>query len=104
MIFIIKEDKDGQYAMLGYLYTHTPDENMRHVVGERLQDFVAFSKDNIPRDATFGMRNFGNLTLGEVRARYMMWPWRCIGTKDMPDYIIVWEDTGEPVEGYGLYE
>ena len=98
---LIAEDKDGQYRTFAYLYSHGPAEKARYIAGERLSDLVAFCRANIPEGSTYRMKEFGNLSMNEVRARYELWPLKCV--KDDPDYIIVYEDKGEPVGGYGEF-
>ncbi len=74
LVFLIKENKSGQYRMLTYLYTHDYNAKVRYVMGESLYDFLSFCKKVIPAGSTYDFSGIEDLD--EVRARYFLWPLR----------------------------
>ena len=98
VFFLVREDKDGQYRDLRYMYTHGYEDKSSYVMGDELYDFLVFCRKNMPEGATYELSGFENLSIGEVRARYFLWPFRRV-EKD-PDFIIVCGKKGAKVPGY----
>ena len=98
IVFLVREDKDGQYRTLGYLYAHTPQEGMQHLMGDKLYSFIRYCKENIPPDATYQMFGFEDFSIDEVRARYFLWPRKRV--EEGADFEVVYGDNPRviPVE------
>lgn len=101
--FIIRENKQGQYSDLGYLYSH-PDYNQRvkRVFGNDLYDFLVFCKGLLPQNKTYSIGGIDKLDFDEVKARYFLWPLEMVEVN--PDFIIFYrrEPSGQE-NGYGLF-
>ena len=87
VFFLIREDKDGQYRSLMYMYTHDQQENMRHVYGEGLYDLVSYCADNMREGSTYNMTGFDRFSIKEVRARYLLWPFERVDRD--ADYMVM---------------
>ncbi|MGB2601814.1 MAG: hypothetical protein WBD00_04165 [Candidatus Omnitrophota bacterium] len=87
VFFLIREDKDGQYKSLKYMYTHNQAEGMRHVYGEGLYDLVSYCADNMREGTTYNMAGFKRFSIKEVRARYLLWPFKRVDRD--ADYIVM---------------
>lgn len=105
--FLVREDKDGQYKALAYLYQHGYNDKVRYLMGPELYDFLVFCKKHMPNDSTYqlvGFKRFsGDLRMGpekmsisEVRARYFMWPLRNAG-KGAEFKIVHEEEFNDPL-------
>ncbi|MEA3489281.1 MAG: hypothetical protein U9R44_02930 [Candidatus Omnitrophota bacterium] len=102
VFFLVREDKDGQYGSLAYLYTHGYNDKVRYIMGGRLYDFLVFCERYMPKGTTFDLSGFEPFSIDEVRARYFLWPLRSVGNN--PDFVIVYgETTGSPA-GYKEYK
>ncbi|MGD2278783.1 MAG: hypothetical protein PVH45_01655 [Candidatus Omnitrophota bacterium] len=101
VFFLIREDKDGQYKMMGYLYAHSGEDNARYITGEKLYDFILFCKDNILPGSTYELAGFEKFSIDEVRARYYLWP--LVSDADEPDFRIVYGGEVKPARGYKMY-
>jgi hypothetical protein len=101
VLFLAREDKDGQYRMLYHLYTHDGTDNVRYVVGSDLYDFLVFCKDSIPTGFTYRLSGFKEFSIDEVRARYFLWPLKSV-EKD-PNFVIIYGREEEKVLGYREY-
>jgi len=98
LFFLAREDKDGQYASLNYMYTHSASENARYVVGADLYDFLILCGKTMPPGSTYRLDGFGNFSIDAVRARYILWPLRSV-EKDA-DFIAVYGRTDASYPGY----
>ena len=101
VVFIIREDKDDQYAGLKYLYTHGYTHKVSHTTGKDLFEFIMFCRKNMPPDATYEITGFDTLSIGEVRTRYYLWPARNVGKNG--EYMVVYGAGGGPIPGYKAY-
>ncbi|MFH1552512.1 MAG: hypothetical protein ABID83_02585 [Candidatus Omnitrophota bacterium] len=102
IFFLIREDKDGQYRSLGYLYTHGYNDKVRYVLGDELYDFLIFCRQQIPEGSSYELVGFKKFSIYEVRARYFLWPLRHV--KEDPDFKIVYEGQETPGDGYREYK
>ncbi|GEM_PF-1133560 len=102
MFFLIREDKDGQYGGLRYLYTHDHGSKVRYIIGDKLYGFLVFCRQSIPEGSTYELAGFERFSVNKVRARYFLWPLKNV--EGDADFRIVYgrEDT-EP-EGYKEYK
>ncbi len=98
VLFLIREDKDEQYASLKYQYSHGREDRMRNVMGAELYELMLFCKENMPPGSTCELTGFDKFSIDEVRARYFLWPIR--NTSSDADFIIVYEGSYTPREGY----
>ena len=101
VFFLVREDKDNQYKTLEYLYTHSEEDNVRYITGEKLYDFIFFCKENIPPESTYELSGFDKLSIDGVRARYYLWP--LISDTDEPDFRIVYGGGAKPDREYKMY-
>jgi hypothetical protein len=102
LLFLVREDKKGQYAQLYELYSLRSPERMRQVVGPELYDFLMYCRSSLPEGATYELVGFEKYSIDGVRARYLLWPLRS-GPGDA-DYRIVYSAAGElDMPGYSLY-
>jgi len=76
MFFLIREDKDGQYAEVYSLYTAKGAQKMRVVLGGELYDFLVSCRSVVPARTTYELVGFEELSIDQVRARYFLWPLR----------------------------
>lgn len=96
--FLLREDKDGQYKTLTYLYSHSYGDKIRYIMGVDLYDFLIFCKQHIPRDSTYELLGFKKYAIGEVRARYFLWPSRRVESDG--DFKIIYAKKVVTVSGY----
>lgn len=89
LVFLLREDKDGQYRDLKYFYTHSYDDNVGYLLGEKLYAFLESCRQNIPKGSTYELSGFEKFSIYEVRARYFLWPLRSVSAD--PDFKIVWD-------------
>jgi len=101
VVFLIREDKDGQYRMLRDLYGLEGEEKSRYVLGGELYDLMVFCRQSIPQGSTYEILGFEKYSIDEVRARYFLWPLRA-GSRDT-DFKIACRGTGAP-PGYVEYK
>ena len=101
MFFLVREDKDGQYRMLKYFDTHSPEERVSFLVGDDLYDFLVFCRKNISPGATYELLGFEEFSIKEVRARYLLWPLKSVA--EDPDFMIVYGEPARKVPGYKEY-
>jgi hypothetical protein len=97
VFFLIREDKDGQYGSLAFMYTHGGKEGMRHLYGEGLYDLAVYCAKNMRERSTYIMMGFDRFSIDEVRIRYLLWPLRQ-ADRDA-DYIVMRGDA-EDIPGY----
>ncbi|RKY42848.1 MAG: hypothetical protein DRP85_01415 [Candidatus Makaraimicrobium thalassicum] len=76
ILFLLREDKDGQYRSLGYLYAHPYSGKVGYLMGDELYDFLVFCRQHIPGGSTCELLGFKRFSISEMRARYFMWPVR----------------------------
>jgi hypothetical protein len=81
IFFLAREDKDGQYSTLRYLYTHDSEEKTRYVMGGELYDFLISCRENMPAGSTYELSGFQEFSIDEVRARYFLWPLKSVSEK-----------------------
>ncbi|MFA6636036.1 MAG: hypothetical protein WCV56_02830 [Candidatus Omnitrophota bacterium] len=98
VIFLARQSKRGQYAELTYLYANEYGSKVRYLLGDDLEDLLAFSAENLPRGATYDITGFERFSIREVRARYYLWP--LYRTEDDPEFIISYGDPGTSPPGY----
>jgi hypothetical protein len=101
IFFLIRPDKDGQYASLLYLYAHGYNEKVSHIIGGQLSDLLIACGRDLPEGATYDIRGFEKFSIDEVRARYYLWPFR--KESQDPQFIIVYGGAGNIPEGYAEY-
>ncbi len=99
VVFLVREDKKGQYKDLWYFYTHGYNEKVRYILGEDLHDFLIYCKENIPEGASYSLSGFGEFDIASVRARYFLWPLRC--GEENADYYIACKEEKNP-DGYKI--
>jgi len=105
-VFIIRENKAGQYSGLRYLYSHRDyNQRVKYVFGNDLYDFLVFCKSLLPDKATYGIGGSnGKLSYDEVKARYFLWPLKMVSVN--PDFIIFHRP--QPLvlqfDGYSLFQ
>jgi hypothetical protein len=87
VLFLIREDKEGQYRSLAFMYTHGREEGMRHLYGEGLYDLAVYCAKNMREGSTYNMTGFAKFSIEEVRARYLLWPLRRVDRD--ADYIVM---------------
>jgi hypothetical protein len=98
VLFLIREDKDGQYASLKYQYSHGREDRMRNIMTPELYDLMLFCREKMPAGSTCELAGFKAFSIDEVRARYFLWPVR--NTRGDADFIIIYEGGYTPGEGY----
>lgn len=98
VIFMVRENKKGEYVKLGYLYTHSDAEKKRFIMGGDLYDFVDFCKKNIPSGGSYNLIGIENLDM--VRARYMLWP--AVMSQIEPEFILIYKSNLFIPENYEL--
>ncbi len=98
IFFLAREDKDGQYRMLKYFYTHDPQERIQYLLGDDLHDFLVFCKANISHGDEYELIDFENSSITHVRARYFLWPLKNL--KGNSDYKIVLDKKNVDIPGY----
>ena len=101
VVFLVREDKDDQYKSLVYAYTHSPEENVRYMMGKDLYDLLILSKTDIPEGSTYVLEGFDEFSIKEVRARDYLWPLKSV--KDNPDYVIIYGSQQVDAPGYAEY-
>lgn len=74
--FLIRADKPGQYRALFDLYSLKSEAKMRYVTGEKLYDFLLSCRGSMPEGATYELSGFKKFSIDEVRARYLLWPFK----------------------------
>lgn len=97
LLFLIREDKDDQYKALKYLYSHGYNQSVSYVVGDKLNDLILYAGRDMPEGSTYDIKGFSKFSIGEVRARYYLWPY--VRVHKDPDYIIVYGSSASEV-GY----
>jgi hypothetical protein len=102
VFFLVREDKDGQYKTLKFLYTHNTEEKTGYIMGEELYGFLLFCRDNVPAGSTYELTGFKKFSIDEVRARYFLWPLR--NTSENPDFKIVYSRKKQRIPGYNTYK
>lgn len=98
--FLIREDKDGQYASLKTIYTIPDSEKFRFILGANLYDFLLFCRSNIPDGATYNMEGFEKFSIDAVRARYFLYPLREV--LENADFKIVYGKSPVSLDGYKI--
>ena len=101
IFFLIREDKDGQYQAMKYLYTHAGEERTRFIIGEPLYGFLLYCRENIPVGSSYELLGFKKFSINEERARYFLWP--LVSVSEEPDYKIVYGKGVSSVPGYKEY-
>ena len=102
VFFLAREDKDGQYGTLSYLYSHKYVDKARHIIGADLFDLLMFSRVNIPEGSSYELLGFKVFSIFEVRARYFLWPLQSV-EKDS-DFKIVYGKGFARIPGYNEYK
>ncbi|MBU0571246.1 MAG: hypothetical protein KJ995_04945 [Candidatus Omnitrophica bacterium] len=102
LFFLVREDKDGQYRVLGDLYRSNDETKVKVVYGNDFYDFLEFCRDNIPAGATYEIYGFEKYSIDEVRARYLLFPAR-VDTKN-PDFKIKYGGNAEVPSGYSEFK
>lgn len=87
LVFMIRENKWGEYGELLYLYTHNDTEKRRFVMGEAQYDFLEFCQNVMPPGSTYNIVGLEDINL--LRAKYMLWPARF--ELRNPDFILVFK-------------
>jgi len=88
IIFLIREDKDGQYSLLFKAYTVPVAERIKVVYGSELYGSVLFCKENMPGSPTYRIYGFEKHSIDEVRMRYLLWPAKAV-SEAFPQYKII---------------
>jgi hypothetical protein len=101
VVFIIREDKDDQYAGLKYLYSHGYTHKVSRITGKDLFEFIIFCRENIPAGATYEIKGFEMFSIDEVRTRYYMWPSRNVSKNG--EYMIIYGAVVGGAPGYEEY-
>lgn len=101
LVFLIRPDKDGQYAELKHFHSVSYDNKVKHLLGDELYGFLMFSKDNIPEGSTYALKGFGERSIYEVRFRYYLWPLKSV--EKGSDYIIIYGDDEVTDTSYNEY-
>ncbi|MBD3426353.1 MAG: hypothetical protein GF409_03865 [Candidatus Omnitrophica bacterium] len=86
-VFLIRQEKDGQYSSLLYAYTHTSSQTLEHIYGSGLYQLAIYCEEKMSGGSTYKTAGFGTLSLDEVRLRYLLWPYRKV-ERDA-DYIVM---------------
>lgn len=105
LFFLFREDKEGQYRSLEYLYTHSHNERVRYLMGNELYDFLNFCKKNMPEASSYELAGIENLSIDRVRARYFLWPLKNVA--ENADFKIVYgkdEAIDDRYEEYKKYK
>ncbi|MCK5450483.1 MAG: hypothetical protein KAI70_01810 [Candidatus Omnitrophica bacterium] len=102
VFFLVREDKDGQYDSLKYLYGHNYADKVKFIMGKDLYGFSVFCSENIPRGSTYELSGFKKFSIDEVRMRYFLWP--LVGTSGGADYKIVFGSGKLEYPGYKEYQ
>ena len=102
LFFLVREDKDGQYRMIGELYRSSDAEKTGTVYGAGFYDFLVFCRNAMPADATYEIRGFDKYSIDEVRARYFLWPMRSDTRR--PDFEIVYGRGQSVPAGYRKFK
>ena len=102
VFFLIREDKDGQYATIAKLYSSKGNEKTRVLYGEEFYDFLVFCRKEIPAGSSFETLGFKKFSIDTVRARYFLWPLR--GGDGKTDYKIVFSGGDQNIPGYSLFK
>ena len=101
LLFLVREDKDGQYRELGYLYTHDYADKVSYLAGEDVFSFLVFCRESLPAGSTYELAGFKEFSIDKVRMRYFLWPLR--GTEEDADFVIVYGESKVPL-GYKKYK
>lgn len=99
LVFMVRENKEGEYRELKYLYTHSDIEKRRCVMLPDEYDYLSFCKKYLPADATY--KTAGLEDLAFVQARYMLWPAR-VDLND-PEFILVFKSCYITPKGYSEF-
>ena len=103
IFFLFREDKDGQYRSLMYMYTNGETEKMRYIFGGDFYDFLVFCKENLPEGSTYELLGIERFSIREVRARYFLWPVKNV--KSGADFNIVYKAANvKRIPGYRVYK
>ncbi|MDD5355572.1 MAG: hypothetical protein PHY56_03455 [Candidatus Omnitrophica bacterium] len=105
LVFIIRENKPGQYSDLRYLYNHRDySQRVKRVFGNGLYDFLVFCKSVLPEKSTYSFGVSMKLGYDEVKARYFLWPLKMVSSN--PDFIIFYQSwpLTLQVSGYSLFQ
>jgi hypothetical protein len=110
IMFMLRENKPGQYADLRYYYAHsTYSDKMKHMIGEGLYDFLAFSQETLPSRATYNIlgikhkeKRSRDLFLPEIQVRYFLWPLE-MNIKD-PNFLLYFDSPYVPIDGYKFFK
>lgn len=95
VVFMVRENKRGEYAELHYLYTHSDADKRRLVIGTAY-DYLIYCKGILTERATYKIEGLDDLAW--LRARYLLWPAK-IDLND-PQYILVFAPAYAPKRGY----
>ncbi|MFH1877539.1 MAG: hypothetical protein ABH883_01870 [Candidatus Omnitrophota bacterium] len=101
MVFLVREDKDGQYKSIAYMYAHKQNDRISYSMGRDLYNFLRFTKGVIPERSTYKLTGFEKFSKPAVHARYFLWP--MVSVPEDPDYIIMYGGEYSPVTGYEVY-
>jgi hypothetical protein len=103
VVFLVREDKDGQYVMLRDLYGMKNADKPRYLMGADYYDFLVFCRERMAPGGTYEVMGLDpTLAFREVQAKYFLWPF--IAGKGHTDYRIVWGDVSEKAIGYAIVE
>jgi len=102
LFFLVRQDKDGQYEMLGKLYRAEGEEKIKVLYGTDLYDFLVFCRKEIPEGSSFETLGFEEYSIDTVRARYFLWPLK--SDEGKTDYKIVYSDKVRDIPGYKLFK
>jgi hypothetical protein len=100
--FLVREDKDGQYAQLKRLYQADSMSKARVICGDELYAFVTYCSENIPKEATYGISGFDQFAIDEVRLKYYLWPREYVD--DNAEYLLYYKQNKPFIKGYSKNE
>ncbi len=101
IVFLAREDKDGQYKMIKYVFTHGEDDRVRYILGDDLYGFIVFAGENMPGGTTYKIEGFEQFSIDEVRLRYYLWPLKCVDNE--ADFIVYFGSADKKEPGYKLF-
>jgi hypothetical protein len=101
IIFLVRENKPGQYADLAYLYRHNNyEDKVRRIAGKDFYDFLMFCKDAMPEEAVYDI-SFRAQDIKEAQAIYYLWP--CKRVPKYADFKIFYDCEFKEIKGYRLF-
>ena len=98
ILFLVREDKDGQYGSLLYMYSSEYPDKVRFLTGDENYGLISFCRENIPEGSSYSISGFEKFSIDEMRFRYYLWPLR--NEVENPEYMILLGDSSTAVPGY----